>query len=61
MELSNELKLNPGTVKRHLEELINDNLVQFSHMRKNKFNINMKYYRATALKYHFEWDWPENP
>ena len=59
MELSNELGLNPGTVKRHLEDLIKDNLVQFSHVVKNKFNITMKFYRATAIRYHFEWDWPD--
>ena len=59
MELSTELEWNPGTVKRHLEALIDAQLVTISHKIKNKFNITMKYYRATANYYTFEWSWPE--
>lgn len=58
MEISTELDWNPGTVKRHLENLMEYNLVQFSHSIKNKFNITMKFYRTTAKRFHFDWSWP---
>ncbi len=60
MELSTELGWNPGTVKRHLEDLIAAGLVCFSHQIKNKFNITMKFYRATASTFKFEWIWPSH-
>jgi len=41
---------NPGTIKRHLEDLLNFGLIQQKPV-KNEYGITLKYYRATARKF----------
>lgn len=47
-ELKNLTGINPGTIKRHLNQLEENNLVFVQYIKKNSYNIKMKYYRATA-------------
>jgi len=58
MELSTETKWNPGTVKRHLIDLVLHKLVSPSHIIINEYHIKLKYYRATAKQYKFQYIWP---
>ena len=52
IEISKKLgDLNPGTVKRHLTDLENAQLIYLSREERNEFGINMKYYRAVAKKF----------
>jgi predicted ArsR family transcriptional regulator len=48
-EIKKETGLNPGTIKRHLLDLIANDLIFIQEERKSeKYNINMKFYRAKA-------------
>ena len=59
IEISKKLDgLNPGTVKRHLTDLENANLINISREEKNEFGINMKYYRAVAKKFNVNLSFP---
>jgi len=58
IELSHATGMNPGTVKRHLTDLQKYNLVFISRERVNEFSIVMKYYRASARNYLFNFKWP---
>ena len=58
MELKQKTKLNPGTIKRHLDDLIAKGLVFPSRKVKNKYGIVLKYYRATAKSFIFNIKWP---
>lgn len=51
-------KLNPGTVKRYLKDLEKYDLITLSRIVKNKFGINMKYYRAIAKKFNVNISFP---
>ncbi|MCY3410789.1 MAG: winged helix-turn-helix transcriptional regulator [Candidatus Heimdallarchaeota archaeon] len=53
-------KMNPGTVRRHLDDLALKDLVVLVDIVKNDYNQNEKYYRATALKFrvNIEFEWP---
>ena len=44
-------KYNPGTIKRHLEDLLSFRLIQQLEPVKNTYGITLKYYRATAQKF----------
>jgi DNA-binding transcriptional ArsR family regulator len=55
-ELSQELNLNPGTVKRHITDLLNNQLIDISDIKKNDYGITMIYYRATAQNFQIELD-----
>jgi DNA-binding transcriptional ArsR family regulator len=57
-ELSDATKLNPGTVKRNLDELIENHLVHVAEVRKSEYNITMKYYEATMKKIKIRFDLP---
>lgn len=58
IDLKNSIKMNPGTIKRHLEDLMEKNLVNQSRIKINKFGITMKYYRATAKHFIIKIEWP---
>ena len=53
-------KLNPGTIRRHLDELIEKNLIFLVRTEKTNFGQIMKYYRASAKKFlvRINFDWP---
>jgi len=50
-DLREAIGLNPGTIKRHLDDLKENNLVFESKKVKNDYNITMKYYRAVARSF----------
>ncbi len=50
-DLRQTIGLNPGTIKRHLDDLKKHNLVFESRIEKNDYNITMKYYRAVAKSF----------
>jgi predicted transcriptional regulator len=50
-DLKNATKINPGTIKRHLDDLTKHNLVYVEETKRNDYNIIMKYYRATARSF----------
>jgi hypothetical protein len=50
-ELKEMTGLNPGTVKRNLDELIENQLVQIVAIKKSDYNITMKYYQAVAKEF----------
>ena len=58
-ELSGELHLNPGTIKRHLSALTACDLVRPSKILVNQYGIKMKYYRAVAKEYVISLRWPD--
>ena len=47
-ELRNLTQINPGTIKRNLDELMEYGLIFIAAIKKSDYNITMKYYRATA-------------
>ena len=47
-ELRDITHINPGTIKRNLDELMEYGLVYIAAIKKSDYNITMKYYRATA-------------
>ena len=48
-EIKKETGLNPGTIKRHLLDLMASDLISIvDERRSEKYNINMKFYRAKA-------------
>lgn len=54
----NKPRANPGTIKRHLDEMVNAGLIYISRTRVNEYGIKMKYYRAIAKKYVVKMSWP---
>jgi len=58
MDISKEMDLNPGTVKRHLTDLISAKLVINSHEEFNEKRIILKYYRTVARRFIFHFEWP---
>lgn len=60
MDLHRESGLNPGTVKRHLDELLDAGLVIYSREEFNERRILLKYYIAAARKIVFHYEWPDN-
>ena len=58
IDLKKAIKMNPGTIKRHINDLLKYNLVFVSRTEKNEFSIIMKYYRASAKTFNFEISWP---
>lgn len=58
MELKQKTKMNPGTIKRHLNDLIAKDLVFLSRKEKNDYGIVLKYYRVTAKSFEITIKWP---
>jgi len=50
-DLRQSTGLNPGTIKRHLDDLKLHKLVFDSRKEKNDYNITMKFYRAVARSF----------
>ena len=57
-EIENKTGLNPGTIKRHLDDLLEKDLVFQSQTIKNEYGFTLKYYRATAKNFKVELKWP---
>ena len=51
MELKQETNLNPGTIKRYLDDLISKKLVVLTRKVQNEYGFFLKYYRATAKSF----------
>lgn len=51
--------MNPGTIRRHLDDLIEFDLVQRTRTTESEYGQKIKLYRATGVKFvvdiHFEW------
>lgn len=58
MELKHKTNLNPGTIKRHIDDLVSKELACISQQVKNKYGIVLKYYRATARSFIIHIEWP---
>ncbi len=58
IDIKNTTGLNPGTIKRHLNDLLKYNLVFIAKKEINDYSIIMKFYRAKAKSYRFEITWP---
>ena len=58
MDLKKELKMNPGTIKRHLDDLLAKNLVAKPRIIINKYGIKEKYYHAMAKRFIIHVEWP---
>ncbi|MHA1990893.1 MAG: winged helix-turn-helix domain-containing protein [Candidatus Hodarchaeales archaeon] len=57
-EIENKTGLNPGTIKRHLDDLFEKKLVFQSQTIKNEYGFTLKYYRAVAKKFIVNLEWP---
>lgn len=58
MDLKKELKMNPGTIKRHLDDLRGKKLVTEPRIVINKYGIKEKYYHTTAKRFIVHLEWP---
>ena len=58
IDLSKVTKMNPGTIKRHVDLLVQHGLATLSTIDTNEYGIKLKYYRATARKFTFSFSWP---
>ena len=59
-DLKNALKLNPGTIKRHIDQLLEFNLIVQTREDENSWGVRMKYYRAVAKKFIIHFEWPDD-
>lgn len=57
-EIENITKINPGTIKRHLDDLVANGLVQQTQTVKNEYGFVLKYYRAVVKKLIVNFEWP---
>jgi len=57
-ELREITRINPGTIKRNLEELMAYGLIYIAAIKKSDYNITMKYYRATANRIEITFELP---
>ena len=58
MELKKETKLNPGTIKRYLDDLVSKDLAILTRKVQNEYGFFLKYYRATAKSFIIHIEWP---
>lgn len=59
-ELKEITGLNPGTIKRNLDELMEFKLVQIMSIKKSEYNITMKYYQAVAAQFEIHFTIPDH-
>lgn len=60
MELKQETNLNPGTIKRYLDDLISKKLIFLARKVQNEYGFFLKYYRATAKSFIIHIEWPSD-
>ena len=60
MELKKETNLNPGTIKRYIDDLVSKDLVQLTRKVQNEYGFFLKYYRATAMSFVIHIEWPSD-
>ena len=62
IDLKGKTKINPGTIRRYLDDFIEKDLVYLVRTEKTNFGQKMKFYRATAKKFlvRINFDWPIN-
>ena len=58
MELKQETNLNPGTIKRYLDDLVSKDLAFLTRKVQNEYGFFLKYYRATAKSFIIHIEWP---
>ena len=51
--------INPGTIKRHIDNLIVEKFVFKSSQKRSEYNVKMKYYSAAAEEYIIDIHIPE--
>ena len=59
-DLKNALKMNPGSIKRHIDNLLELGLIVQTREDENSWGVKMKYYRAVAEKFTINYSWPES-
>ena len=59
-ELKNLTGMNPGTIKRHLDELMKHSLVDVERTDRNEYKILMKFYRTVAKNFEIHFTLPED-
>jgi len=59
-ELSEDMDLNPGSVKRYLDSLRKNGLVFQTKISQNRWGIRLKYYQTTAKKYIIKFIFPND-
>lgn len=52
------LKINPGIIKRHIDDLLDKNLILQTHTEVNELGLNLKFYRAVAKNFIIHLEWP---
>ena len=58
-QLSTAAEINPGTIKRHLDSLIKENLVFMIFDDRSEYNVKMKYYSAVCREFRIDIYIPE--
>ena len=58
IDLKHATGMNPGTVKRHLDDLLQYDLILIAKEQLSEYSIMMKFYRAKAKKISFNINWP---
>ncbi|MHA1111707.1 MAG: winged helix-turn-helix domain-containing protein [Promethearchaeota archaeon] len=58
-QLSMGAEINPGTIKRHLDSLIAENLVFMIFDDRSEYNVKMKYYSAVCREFLIDIHIPE--
>jgi len=57
-ELKDLTGINPGTIKRNLDELMEVGLVEIAETKISNYNIKMKYYRAVGTQFELKFQLP---
>ncbi|MFX1284823.1 MAG: ArsR family transcriptional regulator [Promethearchaeota archaeon] len=60
MELKQKTELNPGTIKRYLDDLVSKDLAFLTRKVQNEYGFFLKYYRATAKSFIIHIEWPSD-
>jgi DNA-binding MarR family transcriptional regulator len=58
-DLKRELHLNPGVIKRHIDELLYYGFIKQVREARNDIGMTLKYYRAKAKRFKFRFDWDD--